>query len=212
MAAQVDPTVGLHTVDQKRSTMTQDLVLLGILAGGPLHGYEVCKAIEDKLTPVVGLQPRSVYYSLKKLEKEEFVSSRSARTGRRPRKFVYRLTAKGRKELQRLLIANVELLQRPYMNVDLSLFFMQHVDHGACEDALKNRLRALLEVAGTDFGSILDRCGLAREECMMKIAEHNSSMLKAEIAFTRRLLAEVRRDKRKKKKAARRKVRGKRPS
>jgi DNA-binding PadR family transcriptional regulator len=192
--------------------MTQELVLLGILAGGPLHGYEVCKAIEEKLTPVVGLQPRSVYYSLKKLEKEGFVSSRPARTGRRPRKLVYRLRARGRRELKRLLIANVELLQRPYMNVDLSLFFMQHVDHSACEDALKKRLKALLKVAGTDFGSILDKCGLAREECMMKIAEHNSAMLKAEIAFTRRLLAEVRREQREKKKTARRRVRRKRPS
>ena len=199
-------------MDIKSGSMTQDLVLLGILADGPLHGYEIRKAIEDKLTPVVGLQPRSVYYALKKLKRKEFVDSKPARAGKRPRKFVYKLTRKGRKELRRLLIANVEQLQRPYMNIDLSLFFMNYADHSACENALKKRLKALFEVAAVDFGSVLEECGLAEEECLMQIAEHNRAMLKAEIAFTRKLLAEVRRAEREEKKAARRKVRGRRRS
>jgi len=149
---------------------------------------------------------------LRKLKGKGFVSSRLARKGKRPRKYVYRLTRKGRKELRRLLIANVEQLQRPYMNIDLSLFFMNHADHSACESALKKRLKALFDVAAVDFGSLLKECGLAEEECLMQIAEHNSAVLKAEIAFTRKLLADIRRAEQEKKKAARRRVRGKRPS
>jgi DNA-binding PadR family transcriptional regulator len=199
-------------MNQEGSAMTQDLVLLGILAGGPLHGYEVRKAIEDKVTPVVGLQPRSVYYALRKLKERDLVSSKPERAGKRPRKFVYRLTRKGRRELRKLLIANMKRLQRPYMNIDLSLFFMDYADRSACEDALKKRMGALLQVAATDFGSVLEKCGLADDECLMKIAEHNSAMLKAEIAFTRGLLADVRRAEREEKKAARRRTRGRRRS
>ncbi len=204
MAASVKTFAGLDAIDQKGCTMTQDLVLLGILADGPLHGYEVHKAIEGKVTPVVGLQPRSVYYALKKLEERGLVSSKPARAGKRPRKFVYRLTAKGRKELGKLLIKNVKQLQRPYMNIDLSLFFMNHVDHSACEGALKSRLEALHRLETVDFETVLERCGLAEEECLMKIAEHNATMLKAELAFTRKLLEYVRRAE---KKAARRLIR-----
>jgi hypothetical protein len=98
------------------------------------------------------------------------------------------------------------------MNIDLSLFFMNHADHSACEIALKKRLKALFDVAAVDFGSLLEECGLAEEECLMQIAEHNRAVLKAEISFTRKLLADVRRAEREEKKAARRRVRGKRPS
>jgi DNA-binding PadR family transcriptional regulator len=212
VAASVDVRAGLDSMDQKASTMTQDLVLLGILAGGPVHGYEIRRAIDEKLTPVVGLQPRSVYYALRGLKKRKLVSSRTTRTGKRPKKFVYKLTRKGHKELRKLLVANVEQLQRPYRNLDLSLFFMSHADHSACESALKSRLAALREVAAVDFGTLLERCGLPREECLMKIAEHNSTMLQAEMAFTRKLLLDLKRAELKEKKAARRRARGKRPS
>lgn len=212
MAASIDASAGLDTMNQRGSAMTQDLVLLGTLAGGPMHGYEIRKAIEEKLMPVVGLQPRSVYYALRRLEKREFVSSRTARAGRRPKKFVFRLTRKGHKELRRLLVANVERLQRPYMNIDLSLFFMSHADHSACESALKHRLAALREVAASDFESLLEECGLAREECLLKIAEHNRTMLKAEMAFTKKLLSDLKRAELEKEKAARHHTRSKRPS
>jgi len=57
MATPVDATAGLDAMDHKSGTMTQELVLLGILAENPLPGYGIRKAIEDKLTPVVGRQP-----------------------------------------------------------------------------------------------------------------------------------------------------------
>ena len=174
-----------------RTKTIQNLILLGILADGPLHGYEVRKAIDEKLGPLVGVKSCSVYYSLDKLEKEGFLSSRSARSGNRPKKFVYKLTGKGRRELKKLLVRNLLMVERPFMNLDLSLYFLKHIDKALFEKALTKRVGFLQSVSRNYLGPVTQKPESELEESIRNVEEHDLGILKEEIRFTKKLLAEL---------------------
>jgi DNA-binding PadR family transcriptional regulator len=173
--------------------ITQDIILLGILAGGSKHGYEIRKEIEEKLGPVVGISPSSIYYSLNSLRQRGLLTSRSAQAGKRPKKFVYRITSRGTEILKKMLIQNVLVLRRPYLNLDLTMYFAKYLDHEACVKALERRLKSLKATAAYDFESIARNYDTEEEECILKVAEHNRRLLKEEIRFTKELLADLRR-------------------
>ena len=183
-----EPSPGTPVVN--RDTI-QEMVLLGLLAKGPLHGYEIRKAIYEKLARLVGVRVCSIYYSLDKLEKTGILRSESARSGKRPKKYVYSLTNKGRRRLQKLLVENILTIDRPFLNIDLSLFFMEHADPESFKDALKQRLKALralkkgkapLSFAESDFDD---------ERNARLIAEHGLRHLKQEIKFTKELIEKL---------------------
>lgn len=76
------------------------LVVLGILAGGPKHGYDIEEEVERgrmRVWAKVGMS--SIYSALRALEREGCVSSRPAPSERGAGKFVYALTARGREQL-----------------------------------------------------------------------------------------------------------------
>jgi transcriptional regulator len=76
-----------------------DLVLLGVLADGPGHGYAVINALRDRSDGVIDLQEGSVYPALHRLEDLGLLASEwQPMAGRRRR--VYRLTPKGAKALE----------------------------------------------------------------------------------------------------------------
>jgi DNA-binding PadR family transcriptional regulator len=173
---------------KNRGKTVQDIVLLGVLADGPMHGYEVRKAIDEKLDPLVGIKPRSVYYSLDRLEKHGFLSSYSARSGKRPKKFVYELTRKGLKRLRELLIHNIVTPEKPYFDIDLSMYFFRHSNPEAFEKALKERLELLKAFAGRDCELFARERGIEIDKCVQMICEHDRTLLKQEIKFTNKLI------------------------
>jgi DNA-binding PadR family transcriptional regulator len=167
---------------------TQELLVLGLLAGGPKHGYEVRKEVEERISVLVGLKQSSVYYTLGKLRRQGFLESSSARSGKRPRKFVYTLTGRGLRKLRSMLLSNVMNPEKPFFNVDLSLYFSKHADMREFENALKKRLRVLQAIAKWDFETYARRHGLEIDKCIEMLREHEARMLKEEISFTRRLI------------------------
>lgn len=77
-----------------------DLLLLGILAAGPAHGYAVITALKERSAGAFDLPEGTVYPALHRLESQGLVdSSRDVVNGRTRR--VYALTRAGRRELRR---------------------------------------------------------------------------------------------------------------
>ena len=75
-----------------------DVLLLGVLAGGPAHGYAIIEALRHRSGGVFVLQEGSVYPALHRLEEEGLLSSRwTDEAGRRRR--TYRLTRRGHNAL-----------------------------------------------------------------------------------------------------------------
>jgi PadR family transcriptional regulator PadR len=77
-----------------------DLLLLTVLADGPLHGYGLVEALRDRSEGVFDLAEGTVYPALYRLERDGLVGSRWATVSGRRRR-VYRLTKRGRAELER---------------------------------------------------------------------------------------------------------------
>ena len=79
---------------------TLDMLILKIVALGPIHGYAIALRVQQISNDVFQLQQGSLYPALHKLEKDKLLTSewKPTDTGR-DAKF-YSLTAKGRKRLE----------------------------------------------------------------------------------------------------------------
>jgi DNA-binding PadR family transcriptional regulator len=77
--------------------------LLGLLAGGSRHGYDLKSAFEELLGGSWPLNVGQVYTTLARLERDGFVRSRVVPQDLVPDRKVYEITAAGRKELVRWL-------------------------------------------------------------------------------------------------------------
>jgi DNA-binding PadR family transcriptional regulator len=74
------------------------MLVLGVLADGPLHGYAVVAALQESGGDVIAVTDRSVYPALQRLEHQGLVrSSWSVVDGRSRRN--YELTPAGREKL-----------------------------------------------------------------------------------------------------------------
>lgn len=75
--------------------------VLGLLAEGPSHGYELKAHFEASIGPQWGeLNIGHLYQILERLERDGLVTGRAIHQGDRPNKVVYRLTRRGREALQ----------------------------------------------------------------------------------------------------------------
>jgi DNA-binding PadR family transcriptional regulator len=74
--------------------------ILGLLADGPLHGYELKTAFEENLVPASPLNYGQVYTTLERLGRDSLVAHEVVSQTERPDKKVYALTERGRNELQ----------------------------------------------------------------------------------------------------------------
>src|SRR3954447_20671560 len=74
--------------------------LLALLATGPAHGYELKQALEQRFGSVLPpLNAGQIYTTLQRLERDDLVHDDAVEQNGRPNKRVYRLTEKGRREL-----------------------------------------------------------------------------------------------------------------
>ncbi|MEO7370291.1 MAG: helix-turn-helix transcriptional regulator [Ilumatobacteraceae bacterium] len=76
-----------------------ELLLLGVLADGPAHGYAIVAALKDRSSGVVDVPEGSLYPALHRLEDDGRISSEWRPVGGRRRR-EYQLTETGRDVLQ----------------------------------------------------------------------------------------------------------------
>ena len=79
---------------------TLDILILKALAWGPRHGYAIARWIKSASDDALGLEDRTLYVALHRLEAAGLVKGGTTTTasGRRARS--YALTAQGRKRLR----------------------------------------------------------------------------------------------------------------
>lgn len=78
---------------------TLDLLILKVIALGPVHGYGIAQRIRQISSDVLQVQQGSLYPALHRLEKRGWIAADwgESDNGRQAR--FYRLSAKGRKQL-----------------------------------------------------------------------------------------------------------------
>jgi len=76
-------------------------VLLGLLSESPATGYELERSLREEIAPVWRAEFSQIYPALARLRRAGFVVLRVLGPRRGPRRYRYRLTATGRRELKR---------------------------------------------------------------------------------------------------------------
>jgi PadR family transcriptional regulator len=79
---------------------TLDLLILRTLRLGPAHGHAVAKAIEHGSDDVLQVEQGSLYPALHRLIKRGWITFEDGTSENNRRAKFYRLTAKGRKQLE----------------------------------------------------------------------------------------------------------------
>jgi len=163
-----------------------ELLFLGLLKDGPKHGYEIKRLIEEELFPFVGLKIKSIYYPLKKMEKLGLIKKDVGREGKWPEKFVYSLTPKGGKIFDHLITDSFLSIERPYFNIDLSLYFLQYVDKKIAKRQLRGRVLFLRRIK-KELKAVKKDMKKAQEHLEV-ILDHDLDLVEAEIKSIARLI------------------------
>lgn len=156
-----------------------ELLFLGLLKEGPKHGYEIKRQIEEELLPFVGLKIKSIYYPLKKMEKIGLIKKDVGREGKWPEKYVYSLTPKGEKVFDHLITESFLSIERPYFNIDLSLYFIPYVDKTIVQRQLRGRVLFLRRI-GRELQD-LKRNVKPNQKHLALILDHDLDLVEAEI-------------------------------
>ena len=98
---------------------TLDLLILQTLQAGPLHGWGISRNIRERTHEVLNVNQGSLYPALYRLEDRGVIAGSDALSEQGRRVRVYKLTARGRRELAteqslwRQFAAAVELVLQP---------------------------------------------------------------------------------------------------
>jgi len=168
----------------------QEFLLLGLLRQGPKHGYDVKLKIREILNHFAGVDLKSVYYPLNILEKKGLLTKRAAKSGKRPERFVYCLTDKGRQRFDQLLNKSFLDLRRPQFSLDLSLYFLDYLKPSSSKRRLAARLK-ILDKISRSMEEMLRSKQLKSSVAIQRILEHNLCLLKAESSFINTLLNSI---------------------
>ena len=168
----------------------QELLLLGLLRQTPKHGYEIKIKVREILSLFAGVQLKSIYYPLKILEKKGLLTKQADKLGRRPERFVYCLTLKGKERFQMLLSKNLLNFKRPQFTLDLSLYFLSYLPVNLARRRLTARLSILKKIS-LGIEELLSSRALKSSLPNSRILEHNLCLLQAESAFLFSLLKKI---------------------
>jgi transcriptional regulator len=78
---------------------TLDLLILKVVALGPVHGYGIAQSIRQISSDVLQVQQGSLYPALHRLEKRGWIAADWGESENNRQARFYRLSAKGRKQL-----------------------------------------------------------------------------------------------------------------
>lgn len=189
MVLRINSTVYHARQDVRRAgVIEQELILLGLLKESPQHGYQIKRKIKEILNLFAGVDLCSIYYPLRRLEKNGLVTKRMSRVGRRPARLVYALTKKGEFHFQELLRESFLDFKRPQFSLDLSLYFLNYMKPRIAKRRLRARmliLKRLIKSLKTTIDSLQHN---KKPLSLAYILEHNLQMVETEFQFLSRFI------------------------
>jgi len=159
----------------------QELLFLGLLKDSPKHGYQIKKESVVIMSTFAGMDTDSIYYPLQSMERRGLIAKTRVPQKRRPQRYVYRITDKGRARFKELLSNSILKIDRPYFSFDLSLYFIKNIPRKLTQHNLKARARLLNHLKRN-----LLKAAAAHKKSPLSlrlILEHNLKLLEAEIKF-----------------------------
>jgi DNA-binding PadR family transcriptional regulator len=123
--------------------MERDLVLLGVLRQGAMHGYRIAEIVEKELGRAVELKRSTTYYLLERLARDGYLRRDRVSAGKRPTRYVYELTEQGIERFFELLRRNLEGRSDVRFGGDAGLAFVDELDAAEAAALLARKLSSL---------------------------------------------------------------------
>lgn len=173
--------------------MSVRLVILGLLKQGPLHGYEIKRVIEEEMGDWAAIPFGSIYFALGKLREEGSIEENEVgRSGRRPEKIVFAITAKGEEEFLRLLRETLGGNERQRFEVDQALAFAESLPHDELAGYFRSRVAALEAASAALAAHAAERLGASETPPVARaIFSHGRFHLEAELSWARETLRAI---------------------
>ncbi|MFH1655214.1 MAG: PadR family transcriptional regulator [Candidatus Omnitrophota bacterium] len=168
----------------------QKLVILGLLKEGPKHGYKIKNEINKIRNIFASWDNKSIYYPLRMMEKDGLLAKSTGRSGKRPEKYVYKLTPEGEKEFQRLLDKSFLSIHRPTFDIDVALLFLPYIKPKQIKRSLNLRERILQRIE-KNMKKMIDSPQKKLNTHHLAIIQHNLDLIRTEIKFLTRLSGSI---------------------
>jgi len=165
------------------TTMSKEVLLLGLLKKKPMYGYEIKHLVDEELTHFAPISSGSLYHNLKALEKKGLVSKTIVKDSERPEKQIFHITQAGIDTFNQLKKQNITNFERPPLALDVSLYFLEETDAPHFLEQLKELVIKLrgFHTDAERFREGLEKKGAARH--IISIPEHYLAHSEAEIGF-----------------------------
>ncbi len=124
--------------------MDRLLLLLGLLRGQEMHGYQLNEFIDEQMAFCVDLKRSTAYYLLDKLCRDGYVTQEIGREGNRPERRVYRITPAGEEYFYTLLRQNLASYHAPTYAEDIGIIFQQQLPVAEVRQHLHQRRSTVL--------------------------------------------------------------------
>lgn len=121
--------------------MERELLLLGLLRGQEMHGYQLNEII-SRVNKYIGIKKATVYFLLDKMAESGWITRTDEQEGNRPPRRVYHLTAEGEAIFQRLLRDNLAQHHPTHFTGDIGLAFADVLPPDDLKALLHNRRAA----------------------------------------------------------------------
>jgi len=161
------------------------LLLLGLLRGQEMHGYQLNEFIDCHLGPTVHLKKPTAYRLLNQMVEDGWITFVEEREGSRPPRRVFTITPDGETAFQGLLRESMAQYQPLGFLGNVGLLFLHTVPHGEAVELLqqrRTRVESLLEAA---------RSHTAHRKDSSLILVHQIRHLSTEMEWLDEIIAEL---------------------
>ena len=161
-------------------------VILGTLASGQMHGYEIKKRILESLGECADINFGSIYYGLRSLTDNGLVDHIRDEPGQgSPERSIYKITPKGRKALAELVENCIGETRLPLLALEAGLNFMDRLPREKVRKILEERYKKLNGLYELELGE--EPTADASQAARM-IREYRLYQLGAEVHWLKNLL------------------------
>tara|TARA_B100000315_G_scaffold256512_1_gene302598 strand:+ start:99 stop:620 length:522 start_codon:yes stop_codon:yes gene_type:complete len=164
----------------------QELIILGILKESPRHGYEIKKIMKKELGIFTSLENKSIYYPLKIMETKALIKKTAVQDKGKLFRYVYNITPKGNKEFKKLAMDALLSEKRPFIDIDIPLYFLPYLEKKEVMARLRLRKRFLERVKSWLADYLEDQQAFPSHQVLL--LKHHLNLLNAEESFVEEII------------------------
>ncbi len=170
-----------------------ELAVLSLLRETPMHPYQMQRVLRERhKDELLALKRGSLYHAIHRLERARLIEQvGTRREGRRPERTTYRVTPRGEREQVRWLRALIATPRREPSEFTASVSFLVYLTPEDATTEFERRVDALTAEIG-EMAAGLKAASEHVDRVNLLETEYALAMRKAELAWVRRRLADLR--------------------